>query len=72
MKTYQFLIHLAEEGRVAVVIDGLDELGTMSMKDVQNAARTASHPTQSIDIKTICVGIIEKKFILQIIREDIV
>ena len=51
---------LAYEGHLAVIIDGLDELGAMSYKDIENAERAALHPPMSVDMKTTCVGILDK------------
>ena len=62
-ETYQDLILLAKSGRLAIIIDGLDEFGEFSRKDVDNAARIASDPNEKIDIKTTCLGLLSKKIL---------
>ena len=51
---------LAYAGHLAVIIDGLDELGGISHKDIETAKRAALHPPMSVDMKTTCVGILDK------------
>ena len=51
---------LAFEGSLAIIIDGLDELGAMSKGDVSNAARAAAHPSLAVDMRTLCAGILSK------------
>ena len=63
LETYHYLLDMAKEGRVAIVIDGLDELGTMTMTDVNTAARVAINPNQTIEIKVLCSGILAKKIL---------
>ena len=57
---FKCLLVLAFEGALAIIIDGLDELGTMSKTDVSNAARAAAHPSLAVDMRTLCAGILSK------------
>ena len=59
-EAYSHLKHLAEENKLAVIIDGLDELGYMSENDKKTARRAANHPPLEVDIKTACIGILSK------------
>ena len=54
---------LADEGKLAIVIDGLDELGTITRKDLYNASRAASHTSTEVDMKTTCAGILSKNIL---------
>ena len=60
---YQDLQRLAKTGRLAVIIDGLDEFGQFSKKDVANAARIAADPKKEVDIKTTCLGLLSQKIL---------
>ena len=60
-EAYTCLKNLAIEGKTAVVIDGLDEIGHMTSKDVSNASQAAANPHMDVDLKTACVGILAKK-----------
>ena len=59
-ETFQHLQNLADEGKLAIIIDGLDELGMMTAKDALNASRAANHSPLEVDMKTACVGILNK------------
>ena len=58
--TFTHLQQLAYEDRLAVIIDGLDEFGVITKKEVANASRAALHPPLEVDIKTACAGILNK------------
>ena len=60
---YKHLQVLAKEGKLAVIIDGLDEFGVMKRNDVDNATMVAKHPAKEVDIKTACLGILTKKIL---------
>ena len=62
-EAFSHLQDLADRGQLAVIIDGLDELGTMTMKDKDNAARVTMYPSLMIDMKTACLGILSKKIL---------
>ena len=57
------LIELAHEGRLSVVIDGLDEFGSMSQTTVTIARDAASYPSNQIDVTTLCAGILARKIL---------
>ena len=59
-EVFQQLQHMADEGKLAIIIDGLDELGAMKMKDLSNARRAANHSPLEVDMRTACVGILSK------------
>ena len=44
-------------------IDGLDELGSMTRRDIANASRAAADPSKDVDIKTFCVGVLTQKIL---------
>ena len=52
---------LADEGRLAIIIEGIDELGHMTPKNITKANTAAIYPTTEIDMKTACAGILTKK-----------
>ena len=54
---FNHLQHLADHQMLAIVIDGLDEMGSMSEKDINLDQRA------KIDIKTLCVGTISRKIL---------
>ena len=60
-KAYLSLKNLAIEGKVAVLIDGLDEIGDISTTDVANAVQSSANPHLEVDIKTTCAGILAQK-----------
>ena len=62
-EAFAHLQSLADEGKLAVVIDGLDELGPMTIKDVENASRIASHIASDISIMTTCTSILTKRIL---------
>ena len=59
-ETYRSLQDLAKSGRLAIIIDGLDEFGEFSRNDVKNAARIAADPKKEINIKTLCLALLSK------------
>jgi hypothetical protein len=60
---FQCLQELAQVGRLSIWIDGLDELGYMSQRDIANASRAAADPEMKVDIKTFCVGVLSQKIL---------
>ena len=60
-KAYLSLKNLAIEGKVAVLIDGLDEIGDISTADAANAVQSSANPHLEVDIKTTCAGILAQK-----------
>ena len=61
LEAYRFIKNLALEGKVLVLIDGLDEMGTFSKKDVLNANQIAPNPHLDVDMRTTCAGILAQK-----------
>ena len=60
-ETYLCLKALAIEGKLAILIDGLDEFGSFTVKDVTNASQAADHPHLDVDMRTACAGILTQK-----------
>ena len=60
-EVYVCLKDLAIEAKIAVLIDGLDEIGNMTSKDVSNASTASANPHMEVDIKTACAGILTQK-----------
>ena len=64
---------LALEGKVTIIIDGLDEIGHMTSKEVSNASQAAANPHMEVDLKTACAGILTQKILpgasLQLVKE---
>ena len=56
--SYKALQQLALEESLMVLIDGLDELGLMSMKDVSTAGRAAADPDLKVGMKPLCARIL--------------
>ena len=56
---------LALEGKVTIIIDGLDELENFTSKDVPNASQAAANPHIEVDIRTACAGIFAQKNLLR-------
>ena len=63
LEVYQHLQILAHEGKLAIIIDGLDEFGPMTKKDIGDASKAAIHPNMDLDLRTACVGILSKKIL---------
>ena len=57
LKTFVCLKNLALEGKVTVLVDGLDELGSFRTKDVSNACQAAANSTIEVDMKTAIAAI---------------
>ena len=57
---FQLLQNLADEGKLAFIIDGLDELGAMTKQELDSAERAAFHPSMEVNMKTLCAGILAK------------
>eukprot|EP00092_Neocalanus_flemingeri_P015041 GFUD01016245.1.p1 GENE.GFUD01016245.1~~GFUD01016245.1.p1 ORF type:complete len:913 (+),score=201.86 GFUD01016245.1:85-2823(+) len=62
-ESFHHLQTLADQGSLVILIDGIDELGTMTKADVDLAARAAIHPALEVDIRTTCVGIMTQKIL---------
>ena len=60
-EAYIGLRNLAIEGKVAVLIDGLDEFGNMTLEDVSNASQAAANPQVEVNLRTVCAGILSQK-----------
>ena len=60
-EAYLCLKNLAIEGKMLVLIDGLDELGNFTAKDVVNASQASSNPHLEVEIRTACAGILTQK-----------
>ena len=56
-EAYVNLKNLAIEGKTAVIIDGLDEIGLTNSRTSQ----AFIHPSSEVDLKTACVGILTQK-----------
>ena len=62
-EAYICIKDLAIEGKIAVLIDGLDEIGDMTSNDVSNASQASANPHMEVDIRTACAGILSQKII---------
>ena len=52
---------LAFEGKIAILIDGLDEMGNFTLTDVSNATKASANPLLEVDMRTACAGILTQK-----------
>ena len=59
-EVFYLLQDLADQGKLAIIVDGLDELGTITTKDIATARRAATHTHTLVDIKTVCAGILSQ------------
>ena len=62
-EAYLCLKDLAIEGKIAIVIDGLDELGSFTTQDVSHASQAATNPHLDVDLRTACAGILAQKIL---------
>ena len=60
-ESYLCLKSLAIEGKVLVLIDGLDEFGNFTARDVVNASQASSNPHLEVELRTACAGILAQK-----------
>ena len=54
---------LAFEGKLAILIDRVDNLGTMTKDDLKEVARATSQPDLQISLRAVCLGILTKKLL---------
>ena len=60
-EAYLCLQHLAIEGKLTILLDGLDEIGTMGSKDVLDASQSSLNPHMEVELKTAFAGILTQK-----------
>ena len=58
IEKFQHLQDLADQGKLCVIFDGLDELGEITKPDILNVKYAAPHKALEVNMKTACVGIL--------------
>ena len=60
---FQYIQELGKTGNLSIWIDGLDELGSLTKKESNDAGGVALHPNKEIYMKTLFVGILRQKIL---------
>ena len=60
---FKYIQDLGKTGSLPIWIDGLDELGSLTKKESNDAGGVALHPNKKIYMKTLFVGILRQKIL---------
>ena len=60
---FQYIKELDKTGNLSIWIDGLDELGSLTKKESNDAGGVALHSNKDIYPKTLFVGILRQKIL---------
>ena len=62
-ESFDHLEKLASEGRIAILFDRVDNLGTLTKDDLKEATKAASQPHVQTSLKVLCLGILTKRLL---------
>ena len=63
LESFDHLEKLASEGRIAIIFDRVDNLGTLTKDDLKEATKAASQPQVQTSLKVLCLGILTKRLL---------
>ena len=62
-QVFEQLGGLARNNKIIIVLDGIDEIGSITKQDIDDAGRIAEDPAGRLSLKTLCAGILNEKII---------